>query len=99
VEREVTGEVLQSLVLLLKVLHLLDLIPVYRTVLSLPPVVDPFGNADVPNRVCDGAAFGPSDLYLAELRDNLIRGVTSLLQVDQARLEHLTNRTHWISFR
>jgi hypothetical protein len=77
----VKGEVndlLQPGILLLQVIQSLDLIPIHRTVLPLPSVVGLFDDANVTDRVRDGATFCPSGFYIAQLRDNLIRSVSSL---------------------
>jgi len=72
---------------------------VHRAVLALPSVGGLFGDIDVANRVRDGAAVGPSSLNLAELRDNPIRGVTSLfLHGRSGWVGAPDQRTQWISF-
>jgi hypothetical protein len=88
-----------ALVLLLKILRPLELIGIHRSVLLLPTAVGRFGNADVANRGRDDAAFGPGSLYLAERRDNLIRGVTSLLHSRSGGVGARDDHTHGISFR
>ena len=98
VERKISDELLQPLVLLLQVLQLLELVPVPRTVLPLPSVVGLLGDANVADRVRNGASFGPSSLYLAQLRDDLIRSVTSLFYGRSGWVEAPDEHRHWISF-
>ena len=53
--------------------------PVHRAIFPLPLVVSLLSDANVAGGVPDRSPLGPSGFNLAQLRDNLIRGVTSPL--------------------
>ena len=79
VEGEIGDKFLQTGILGLQVFQALELIAVHRAIFALPAVVGVLSYADALDRFGDHLALGSSDFDLAELGDNLIRGVPGLL--------------------
>jgi len=76
VQREVSHGSLQPGVLLLELLEPSHLIDVETAVLLAPGVVGVLTDVDVPNCLCNAAAFGDGNFNLSKLVQDLLRTVT-----------------------
>lgn len=78
-QKKIGNRLFQAFVLLLKVRSPLELIAIHRTGLAFLPAVGVLIDADIENRVHDGALIERRGSYFMKLRNNLLGSVTSLL--------------------